>query len=285
MKYIATLLLLFKALLCYPQADSSGNPVFNSVVVSVENIKDFKLVSSYYTLKNNIEKKWSSVFISHHPTPGEVERAATELMSESFIMVRHHAMICVIGVMCSPWQFVAIDVVTGQQDMLPSPLKGDITENRAREIVKNQYDPKAKIENGRLYFNGKTFAIVTNEEIKQAVLNLIDSEHLGTEDSSGTIYQFEDDIKDTVLAQSKQGGKLDFFTSIAGHENDGILLKPGVYATRLHVALYHWGAACFDLGVNTAEDALAIYAEYKKHPADKKEEAYIRMGFGKELED
>ena len=283
MKYIVTFLLVLSMHLCFSQTDHNSNLVFNSITISSEHIKNFQLISSYYTLKNNIEKKWSSVYISSKPTLDEVENAATSLISEHFEIVKNHTIVGIIVFVCKPMRFMTVDIVTGKKDMLPCRFNGDITENRALEIVKEKYDTNAKIENNRLYFNGKTFSIVTNKEIKQALLNLIETKLLDREDSSGLIYRSPNDIKAIVLSESKQGGKMDFFTPIAGHEYDGIQVKPGVFGTKLGIALYQWGAACFDLGVNTVEDALAIFAEYKNQKATLREETYIRMGFSKDL--
>jgi hypothetical protein len=36
-----------------------------------------------------------------------------------------------------------------------------------------------------------------------------------------------------------------------------------VFTTKQSVALYKWGRACFDIGVNTVEDAYGIFAEHQ----------------------
>jgi hypothetical protein len=48
----------------FGQTDKNGNPVFNSVSTTEKSFDDFLLISNYYTLKNNIENKQSSVFVS-----------------------------------------------------------------------------------------------------------------------------------------------------------------------------------------------------------------------------
>ena len=52
----------------FGQRDKNGNPVFNSISTSEKTFDSFLLISNYYTLKNNIENKQSSVFISENPT-------------------------------------------------------------------------------------------------------------------------------------------------------------------------------------------------------------------------
>ncbi|WP_439882765.1 hypothetical protein ACSX1A_06250 [Pontibacter sp. MBLB2868] len=50
------------------------------------------------------------------------------------------------------------------------------------------------------------------------------------------------------------------------------------------VALYKWGRACFDFGVNKVEDAYEIFTENKQGDLNQREREYIKMGFNKELE-
>jgi hypothetical protein len=54
------------------------------------------------------------------------------------------------------------------------PLKGDIAENRANELLRDHYDSSAAISDGNLRFNGKRYKITSNEDIRSAVFTLID---------------------------------------------------------------------------------------------------------------
>jgi hypothetical protein len=72
----------------FAQTDKNGNPVFNSVSTSEKSIDNFLLISNYYTLRNNIENKQSSVFISAIPTLDQIEKAATNLTSDFFILTK-----------------------------------------------------------------------------------------------------------------------------------------------------------------------------------------------------
>ena len=87
-----------------------------------------------------------------------------------------------------------------------------------------------------------------------------------------------------VLNETKEGGKLDFFTEIKGKEYDGVQIKQGVFTTKGSIALYKWGRANFDIGVNTIEDAYSIFSKFKNRKLNEKEKAYIKMGFNKEWE-
>lgn len=285
MNKIFTALLLLIATQVSSQTDHNGNPIFNSVSTNEETIKDFQFLSNYYTLKNNIENKGSSVYVSDNPTLDEIENAAINLPSEFFMVVKKQSMLNMIMILNKPIrQYFVINPTTGKQERFPCSITGDISENRANEIIKEKYDTKAKIEGDKLYFNKKKLRIISNKEIKENVLDLIEKQKLNIVDKSNVKVLSKGNLKKIVLKESKEGGKLDFFTEIKGHEMDGIQIKPGIFGTKIGIALYKWGRANFDLGTNTVEDALEFWAEFKGRQPNQREKDYIRLGFNKELE-
>ena len=181
-------------------------------------------------------------------------------------------------------EFMTIVMATNKQSTFPCQLSGDITENRANEIVKEKYDANAIIDNGKLKFNGKELKIITSQEIEEAVLTLIKSEKLDRKKPSDITLHSKKTIRAYVLTETREGGKLDFFTEIKGKEFDGVQIKPGVFSTKQSVALYKWGRACFDLGVNTVEDCYEIYSEFKQKELNQRDKEYIKMGFYKQWE-
>lgn len=285
MRKLLTVLLLLLASQAFSQIDKNGNPVFNSVTTDEETINDFHLISNYYTLKNNIADKTSSVFISDSPTLDQIEQAATDLPSDFFVIRKDSAVMNMIMLRTKPArEYFVINMATGKDQQFPCTLAGDITENRAREIVEERYDQKAKIKGHHLFFNGKKLRIISNADIRKDVLALAEKQLLSKGQSSNIKLLSKDDLRKIVLAESKEGGKLDFFTEIKGHEYDGVQVKPGVFSTKLGVALYKWGRANFELGINTVNDALQLWEEHKGRPANQREAAYITMGFNRELE-
>lgn len=285
MNKILTLILILIAIKSFSQTDKNGNPVFNSITTEEEVINDFELISNYYTLKTNIENKNSSVYISDTPALSDIENASLNLPSDFFLITKNQVMLNLVLLQNFPTrQFFVINPETGEQTEYPCSIKGDITENRAKEIVKENYDKKAKIKGKKLTFNNKQFTIIPTEEIRKAVLELIEKEKLSVGENSNIKLLSQDEISAIVLTESKEGGKLDFFTEIKGHEYDGIQVKPGVFSTKIGIALYKWGRANFELGVNTFEDALSNWAKLKGREPNQREKDYIKMGFNKELE-
>ncbi|UUV20754.1 hypothetical protein [Paenimyroides aestuarii] len=269
----------------FGQTDKNGNPVFNSVSNNEKSFDDFLILSNYYTLKNNIENKQSSVFVSENPTLDQVEKAAVNLPSDFFILTKESKMVVMVMLQNSPKrQFMTIEMLTNQQSTFACNLVGDITENRANEIIEEKYDTTATIDNGKLKFNGKEFKIISSQEIEQAVSALIKKEKLNKKKPSDIMLPSRNEIRSFILTETKEGGKLDFFTEIKGKEYDGVQIKAGVFTTIQSVALYNWGRACFDIGVNTIDDAYEIFAEHKGKPVNERDKEYIKAGFYKEWE-
>jgi hypothetical protein len=282
------LLTLFSILtLCqvYGQTDKHGNPVFNSVSTSEKSLDGFTLISNYYTLKNNIDNRNSSVFISASPQLVDIESAALKLPSDFFILTKSGKMVAMVLLQNEPRrEFMTIIMSSNKQSTYPCTIKGDITENRAQELLKEGYDPSASIDKGYLTFNNNKYQIIPNKIIEEAVLDLIKKEKLDKKKPSEIVMPSKQELKKHILAESKEGGKLDYFTEIKGKENDGIQVKPGVFSTYMGIALYKWGRACFDIGLNTVEDAYEIFAENKQRELNQREREYIKLGFNKELE-
>lgn len=284
MKKILTVFLLILA----KQSISQNNPnsyIFNSISTGEDSLQGIKLISNYYTLRNNINVKSSSVYIADNPTKDQILQAATTLPSDFFIITRSQQVVNMVMLVNSPSRkFMILDPATSKHYEVDCSLKGDITENRATEIISANYDAKATIDGNQLYFNNRKLTIISNEDIKQSLVALINKEKLYGSAPSATRILSKDELRKMVVTESKEGGKLDFFTPIKGQEFDGVQVKPGVFTTRMSLALYKWGRTNFDLGVNTIDDALAFWAEIKGRQANEREKAYITSGFNKEFE-
>src|SRR5690625_2521892 len=163
----------------FAQTDKNGNPVFNSVSTQEKSYGDLLLISNYYTLQNNIDNPLSSVFISKTPTLNQIENASIKLASDFFILTKESKIVGMVMLQNHPKrEFMIIEMKTNKQSIFPCKLVGDITENRANEIIKEKYDSTAVIENGYLRFNKKGFKIISNQEIEEAVWTLIKKEKL-----------------------------------------------------------------------------------------------------------
>ena len=262
------------------QTDRNGNPVFNSISTSEKKLKNCLFISNYYTLKNNIENKKSSVFISKFPSIAQVEEAAIKIESNFYVLTKKSKIIAMLMLQNVPQkQYTVVLMKSNERLIFPSNLKGDITENRAKELIKQKYDPKAYIENEELSFNGKKLKIILEKFIENEVLDIINKNKLYKKEPSNYTLPSKKEIKSFIISETKKGGKLDFFTEIKGKETDGVQIKPGVFTTRKSIALYKWGRACYTIGVNTVEEAYQIFEELQGKIISRREKDYIKMGF------
>lgn len=269
----------------YGQTDKNGNTVFNSVSTSKQKDENFLLIGNYYTLKNNINNNLSSVYISENPTLDQIENAAINLSSDFYILTKERKMVVMVILQnTSKREFQTIIMKTNKQSSFPCTLTGDITENRAKELITDNYDPTAVIEDDNLTFNGKVFKIISNQQIEDAVWKLIKEEKLKKKKPSNLMLLSTNEIKNYIISETQVGGELDFFTEIIGNEYDGVQIKQGIVTTRHSIALYKWGRACFEIGVNTVDDAFEIFSEFKGESVSSRNREYIRMGFNKEWE-
>lgn len=280
---LAFLLLFFAGkVLC--QTDDQGDIVFNSITINEKEMGDFILVSNYYTLSNNIENKLSSAYVADKPSLDQIETAALELPSDFFMLAKDGKLVVFILLLEDPKrEFLTIALADQEETSYACTLVGEIMENRANEIIKEGYDPNASIADGKLTFNGKDFAIISNKVIEEAVLQLIEKEKLNDKPVSDIVFRSQKHLEEYVLNESKEGGKLDFFTEIKGKETDGIQIKPGVFSTRKGVALYKWGSACFEIGISTLGDAIEIFKKIQGKEVSERDKKYIKMGFYNEL--
>ncbi|MEA2077395.1 MAG: hypothetical protein U9O95_05190 [Candidatus Marinimicrobia bacterium] len=284
MKKLVIIILVLLALgQVYGQTDRNGNPIFNSIYKKENVGKNYLLVYRYYTLKNNIENRKSSVFMAESPSLDLIEGAAINLPSDYFILTKKSKVVGIIGLLNYPRREFNFDLIRMEQRYTyPCKLNGDITENRAVEIVNNQYDPNAYIDGDVLHFNGKEFKIISNDDIENAVEILIKTKKLDKNRASKFRFISKKETEAYILSETKEGGKLDFFTEVKDKKYDGVQIIPGLFASYQSIAYYKWGRACYDLGVDTIEEVYGLYIKIKGETLNEQEEIYIKMGFNNE---
>ena len=286
MKSILTFVASLVFLQCFSQSESEQKYLFNSVMVSEDTMPTASIAAHYYTLRNNIDNKASSVYISDRPTIEQILDAAIKLPSDFFLINKAGVMLYMLKIENNPERkFVLLTPPYMEKKELKCALKGEISENRATELIKEKYDPSARIEGQTLYFGGKKLKIISNQEIKSKVHELIKREKLIDPSIANARVLNATELRSLILSQSQKGGQLDFFSQIKGKEYDKAQLKPGVNTTNISKALYTWAKAVSDLGVTSVDDAISIYTEFKKgEEPNGREQDYIRMGFAKTLE-
>ncbi|QEC78509.1 hypothetical protein [Mucilaginibacter ginsenosidivorax] len=102
-------------------------------------------------------------------------------------------------------------------------------------------------------------------------------------DTSATITA---DVKNKILAESKDGGRFDFWTPIKGHEYDGQRIQTGastkdnIYATNREIAVIKWAYALSKSGIKKS-DIIGFYEELKGRKIRSDEITLIDFGIKK----
>ena len=61
-------------------------------------------------------------------------------------------------------------------------------------------------------------------------------------------------------------------------------VKPGLFTTKLGIALMNRGKGNYEMGILKVEDSFLIFSEYKGRKINEREKEYIRMGFNGKLD-
>lgn len=181
MKYLFTLI-LFLNIVSYAQVDSNGNPIFYSITVSEDTLKNFSLSSNYYTITNNINNPESSVFVSENPSTEEIIEFVRTKPSYYFLVHKNQVVSTMIMVLPrldgkkSKYSYLIMNPNNKQQIELPCEISGDVTEIRAAELLK-EYEKDSK----ELHIGPKSFILFGNvaystqsfNEVKNDLISLI----------------------------------------------------------------------------------------------------------------
>jgi hypothetical protein len=278
--YFKISLFCFWGILNSLNAQQSG---FHSIQIRESKIKNHTLIYSYYTLQNNINNANSSVFLDSNPTPEQAMIAAINLPSD-FVAIRDSQTVIAIILMVNKpkREFLVIDPIRQSQFKLPCNLLGDITSNRANELVKHDFESKSYIQKGELFIQGRKLKIISNKALEKKIMDIIASEGLLTQEK--VVFSDTERKKTMILQQSVENRSLDYFTKIKGKENVEIEIVSGVYETNLNFALYKWGRATKDLGIETVDFSLIIWQELVHRNPTTQEIEMIRSGFNKSWE-
>ena len=187
MRPILCLLLLLLSFAGRAQTDRNGNPVFNSVTLETDTFDGCELSYNYYTLQNNIDNPASSVFIDKKPSLNQIEAAAVKLPSHFFVLTRNEQVVSMVLLTEDPRrQYVVVDLNTGEPKTFPCTLTGDLPEERVLELLDLGWDPAAKRQDNRFYFNDKPFTILPAAALQADVRKLIQAQKLTEAAASDT---------------------------------------------------------------------------------------------------
>ena len=286
MKIIATILTVLLALnLTWGQADHQGTPIINSIVLSKDDLGDFELTSSYYTIDNNINNKETSVYVSNNPTKAEYMIFAKDFPSHFFIIHEGETVLAMIILLQknegpnTELFYKIVNPANGKSMEAHCQVWGEVSEKRANELLELQADSTAKIidlsNNAKgLLFNGITYRIQPYDKLKEEVTEL--ARQLLTPQEQ------IDDLEEYIRKETIDG-KLDFNNFLEKEEKDSFLFD-GVTYNKHDFALFLWGQAAKQLGITSSTEATKLWEEiHNRHLTDQEAKA-LTIGFESKIE-
>lgn len=267
--------------------DKHGNPVFNSVVISIDAIDNFELTSNYYTIDNNISNKESSVYVSDNPDLADYLKFTRDLPSYYFIVHQGQNVSFMIMLLQknngskTTLNYMVLNPSNNKSFDMPCSVFGEISEKRVQELQKLNIDSTANIltmPNGELFlFNGIAYRIQPYEELKAEVIEI--AKHLMNPDSDDNMSR-EDYIKKETI-----GGKLDFM-KVLDSEGKGntLLVYNGISYNSKDYSILLWGQAVKRLGINSLKEAVTLWESIYKKKMTTPEKKALTNGYKAKIE-
>ena len=275
--------ILFYILLIYQfavgQVDKNGQPIQFSKQIDSSKHDNFTLKVNYISIKENLDNKKSALHIWDNPTNKNYlnwAKGITSYVFKAYINGEFYLEIDLnqksIGNE-EKYVYSLIKPGLGLYDTTLCTIRGEITEHRANELIENNYDKTAFIQNKEnfefLTFDGEELLILSYPEIKKEVLNLINS------DISDKTFK-ENRIKSNPIEYIKKesiDGELDFSKMLIGYGENNSDEKIYLYSIAI------WSRAVKELGITDVNKIISIWEDIHKKKARKKIKNAIIYGY------
>lgn len=262
----------------YSQLDKNGNPIFNSEKIESFNFENVEIISSYYTIKDNIDNKQSSVFINENPSLDNYWNFSSKLPSYYFMIVDKEivkGMLMLIPKKEDDSFFYNIVIPSKNENFqIASKLKGKITENRAKELVGIK-KVNAIINDDVLKFSNNDFQILKYHDVIEEVKIIAKEKIIDNHDNENS------NIEEYIKTESK-GGKLDFKSTVEKYDGAFINFK-GILYNKKDFAILMWGAAVKKNGIKELNKAQSLWQEINERKLTEPELKALQKGFETEF--
>ena len=264
----------------YGQIDKNGSPISITKELKNYDFEDFTLIVEYYPIRDNIDNKNSSLYFYESPTKDNYLFWAQNMFSYQFTVKKEGNIYLNVTLNQknregeSEFFYNISSPRIGYYKTIPCTIKGDITEQRANELVINQYDKEAKIytKDSVKYcqFNDSELIIQPFLDIEKEVLSIIQKYKLRNENNI--------EINDTIeyIKNETIGGRLDFEKFMIGYGSMDAEYKTHLYSMKM------WGYAVKELGVKNYEKAIELWEEIHNTKLTANEIIAIKNGFEEE---
>ncbi|WP_080776856.1 hypothetical protein [Chryseobacterium phocaeense] len=258
----------------YAQLDKNGNPIFNSEKIENFTLENVEIISSYYTIKDNIDNKQSSVFINENPTSDDYWNFSSKLPSYYFMIADKgnvKGMLMLIPKNEDDSFFYNVVIPSKNESFqIPSKLKGKITETRAKELADIKKN-KAIINDGVLKLNNKDFKILKYSDVIEEVKNIVKEKFINNHNNENS------DLENYIKTESK-GGKLDFKNTVEKYEG-AFINYDGILYNKKDFAILMWAAAVKKTGITEINKAQSLWQEINERDLTEPELKALRKGF------
>jgi hypothetical protein len=175
MKNVIFILLVFLKLSAGAQT-KRATQVF-TVEIMTEQVDSFLLGAYYIPLERNIKSDSSEFFVSKNPTKDELLKATVKVPSENFAVstLTYATYQLSINREGKGLVVTAENIYNHRKTNYPLNIKGDISENRALEIIQNKLggEPELSKKKDKLKFYGKSFSVYSHNDLKKEVIKVI----------------------------------------------------------------------------------------------------------------
>ncbi len=237
----------------------------------------FSLNTSYYTIANNINNRQSSAFISDAPSPDEYLYFAQHQPSYHFLIHRSRSVMVMIllnqrtTAQGSSFTYVIVNPANGYRRKVPSQLRGELTQQRAHELVTDRLVSTASLLNDTVFLLNETrYPVLALAAVQKEVVALA-QQFLGQQ--QGKI----DDLKEYIRAETI-GGTLDFNAALS-QEPQQRFSRHGIVYNKARFSVLLWGGAVRMLGLRSIDNARALWEEIQQRPLTQAEWRALRSGF------
>lgn len=262
----------------YSQLDKNGNPIFNSEKIENFSFENVEIISNYYTIKDNIDNKQSSVFINENPSLDDYWNFSSKLPSYYFMIADKGSvkgMLMLIPKNEDDSFFYNIIIPSKNENFqTASKLKGEISENRAKELAGIK-KTKAFINNDVLKFNNKDFQILKYHDVIEEVKIIAKEKIINNHDNENF------NIEEYIKTESK-GGKLDFKNTVEKYDGSFINFK-GILYNKKDFAILMWGAAVKKTGLKELNKVQLLWQEINERELTEPELKALQKGFEMEF--
>lgn len=251
-------------------------------ILGTEDMGNFELTSGYYPIQGNIDNPECVFFFSESPSMEEYFNFARGVAAYFFIIHQGKAVISQIVVMPkkdgaeTTLYYNVQNPVTGETINVECGVSGDIAEKRAEELLQLEIDKDMEIVDlptgGQgLLFQGIPYPIQSYDALKAEVTEL--AKRL----MAPQLKPIEN--PEMFIRAESIGGKLDFAKVLEKEERKTFAYE-GVTYSKKDFAIFLWGQAVKQLGIQSTERAVQLWEEIQGRKLTGPEEQALTKGFG-----